>query len=47
MQPDNLKTNLQTLPDLRGSIAVDGPQDFEAICQQVISARAKPASHGE
>ncbi|MBP1694482.1 MAG: Antidote-toxin recognition MazE, bacterial antitoxin [Chloroflexi bacterium] len=36
----------QTLLDLRGSVEVDGPQDFEAIRQQVISARADRVGHG-
>ena len=32
-----------TLRDLRGSVAVDGPQDFDAIRREV---RAKRASRG-
>jgi len=30
----------QTLLDLRGSVPVDGPQDFGAIRQQVFAQRA-------
>jgi antitoxin PrlF len=33
----------QTLLDLRGSVPVDGPQDFERIRQEVLAARAKKA----
>ncbi len=37
----------ETLLDLRGSVQVEGPQDFEAIRQQVIANRAEKAvSHG-
>jgi AbrB family looped-hinge helix DNA binding protein len=31
----------QTLLDLRGSIAVDGPQDFNAIRRQVFNERGQ------
>ena len=31
----------KTLLDLRGSVSVDGPQDFDAIRQQVQIIRAK------
>jgi len=31
----------QTLLDLRGSVPVQGPQDLDAIRQQVITERAK------
>ena len=38
----------QTLLDLRGSVTVAGPQDFAAIRQQVLAARANRASgHGD
>lgn len=36
----------QTLFDLRGSIPVEGAQDFAAIRQQVIATRARKAAHG-
>ena len=36
----------ETLLDLRGSVPVNAPQDFETIRQQVLSDRArKNASH--
>ena len=31
----------QTLLDLRGSVPVQGPQDLDAVRQQVITERAK------
>jgi AbrB family looped-hinge helix DNA binding protein len=34
----------QTLFDLRGSIPVEGPQDFEAIRKQVLSDRLRRSS---
>ena len=38
----------QTLLDLRGSVAVAGPQDFAAIRQQALAARANRVSgHGD
>ena len=38
----------QTLLDLRGSVAVTGPQDFAAIRQHGLAARAsRNAGHGE
>ncbi len=37
----------QTLLDLRGSILVSAPQDFDTIRQQVIAARAKKTSKDE
>jgi antitoxin PrlF len=43
-----LKPLTQTLLDLRGSVAVAGPQDFAAIRQQVLATRANRASgHGD
>lgn len=41
-----LKPITQSLLDLRGSIQVSGPQDFEAIRTEVIAQRAKRAGHG-
>ena len=38
----------QTLLDLRGSVRVTGPQDFDAIRAQVLAGRAqKAAQSGE
>jgi len=34
----------QTLFDLRGSVPVEGPQDFTAIRRQVIAARVRKAA---
>jgi AbrB family looped-hinge helix DNA binding protein len=36
-----LRPITRTLLDLRGSVPVSAPQDFEAIRQQVIEAQAK------
>ena len=36
-----------TLLDLRGSVPVSGPQDFAAIRQQVVEARAREVAHDE
>ena len=35
-----------TLLDLRGSVPVDGPQDFAAIREQVTRERAQQAAEG-
>jgi len=35
-----LRPITQTLLDLRGSVPVTGPQDFDAIRKQVIAARS-------
>jgi antitoxin PrlF len=38
----------QTLLDLRGSVAVTGPQDFGAVRRKVLATRAKKAAgHGD
>jgi len=38
----------QTLQDLRGSVLVDGPQDFDHIRQQVqLSRAARKVPHGD
>ena len=37
----------QTLRDLRGSVPASGPQDFEAIREQVRTAIGAAASHAE
>jgi AbrB family looped-hinge helix DNA binding protein len=34
----------QTLLDLRGSVPVDAPQDFDAIRRQAVAARARRAA---
>ena len=36
-----LRPITQTLLDLRGSVPVKGPQDFDAIRKQVIAARSE------
>lgn len=38
-----LRPITETLLDLRGSVHVEGPQDFSAIRRKVISTRAKKA----
>jgi len=35
----------QTLLDLRGSVAVSEPQDFDSIRKQVLDGRARKANH--
>lgn len=42
-----LKPILQSLLDLRGSIQVSEPQDFDAIRKEVIAGRAKRAGHDQ
>ena len=37
----------QSLRDLRGSVAVDGPQDFDEIRSAVRAARAQRATDAE
>ncbi len=37
----------RTLLDLRGSVPVSGPQDFDAIRQQVIEEHARKVVTGE
>ena len=37
----------QTLLDLRGSVPVTGPQDFTAIRQQLLEARARKVAADE
>jgi AbrB family looped-hinge helix DNA binding protein len=37
----------KTLTDLRGSVPVNGEQDFDAIRQQVIGAHARKVAAGE
>jgi len=36
-----LRPITQTLLDLRGSVPVTGPQDFDAIRKEVLTARSK------
>lgn len=38
-----LRPLTKTLLDLRGSVAVDGAQDFDAIHQKVVAERARKA----
>lgn len=40
-----LKPLNKTLLDLRGSVPVNGPQDFPSIRRQVIEARARERAH--
>lgn len=42
-----LRPITETLLDLRGSISVSAPQDFEAIRHQVIAARARKVGSNE
>ena len=38
----------ESLLDLRGSVPVTGPQDFDSIRKEVLAARAKKAgAHGD
>lgn len=42
-----LKPLTHTLLDLRGSIPVEAPQDFDTIRRQVIATRARRQKDGE
>ena len=42
-----LRPLTQTLLDLRGSIPVETPQDFEEIRKRVIAGRARKMNDGE
>ena len=42
-----LRPLTQTLLDLRGSIPVEEPQDFEEIRKRVIAGRARKMNDGE
>jgi AbrB family looped-hinge helix DNA binding protein len=42
-----LRPITETLLDMRGSLSVSGPQDFEAIRHQVIAARARKVGSNE
>jgi AbrB family looped-hinge helix DNA binding protein len=49
--PDGNRVILQALPqtllDLRGSVPVPGPQDFEAVRRRVRVRRGRKAAQGE
>jgi AbrB family looped-hinge helix DNA binding protein len=42
-----LQPMTRTLRDMRGSVRVSGPQDFEAVREEVIGQRAREIAQGD